>query len=200
MATQATTTGNGEEIIRFKDAIGRKFVFPFELVKTWHVGTRQTKRSAMMLPIFPVLIRRQQGIAQLVKSAFVMVDVLGPHVQNEHFDMIGPDGDIILPLTWAARIRPGMAISMQMYDSRLSTFFRADHLSHMNLGGRSTKRRLDHRSCRPACAFLPLGPTSSRQCQFLTHQARRLVLLYTQNTSCLGTVQNLRLGRRRRRP
>ncbi|KAK2023779.1 hypothetical protein LX32DRAFT_514062, partial [Colletotrichum zoysiae] len=54
--------------IRFKDAVGRKFRFPYELVKTW------------------------SGMEELIKQAFIHVDVIGPHVQQGQYDLIGPEG------------------------------------------------------------------------------------------------------------
>jgi hypothetical protein len=203
MAAPGTTTGNGEEVIHLKDAVGRKFMFPFELVKTWHVGTRQTKHFATVTPICSLLTTRQQGVAELVKSAFVQVDVLGPHVQEEHFDLVGPDGDIILPLTWASRIRPGMAISMTMYDSWPFTIFGADRVSDPNIGGQSRgqrERHLDSSCPARALDLLPRGPASSRQFRFLIHQARQLLLLDTLCESCLGIVQSQRPRKPHSRP
>lgn len=52
---------------------------------------------------------------ELVKIAFMQVDVLGPHVQEGHYDLIGPRGEILLPPTWHALIRPGMSITMTMW-------------------------------------------------------------------------------------
>lgn len=52
---------------------------------------------------------------ELIRSAFLHVDLLGPHVQQGHYDIIGPQGDIILPHIWSALIRPGMNISMAMW-------------------------------------------------------------------------------------
>ncbi|ESU18230.1 hypothetical protein FGSG_11383 [Fusarium graminearum PH-1] len=52
--------------IRFTDAVGRKFMFPFHLCATW------------------------QGMEDLIKQAFVQVDVLGPHVMKGHYDLIAP--------------------------------------------------------------------------------------------------------------
>ncbi|RSM02594.1 hypothetical protein CEP52_007900 [Fusarium oligoseptatum] len=55
------------EPLRFKDAVGRKFSFPFHLCNTW------------------------QGMEELIKQAFIQVDVLGPHVMDGHYDLLGPD-------------------------------------------------------------------------------------------------------------
>ncbi|KAG4264034.1 hypothetical protein FPRO06_03043 [Fusarium proliferatum] len=77
--------------IRFKDAVGRKFSFPFHLCATW------------------------QGMEDLIKQAFMQVDVLGPHVMEGHYDLIGPDGEIILPSVWEKVVQPDWAITMTMW-------------------------------------------------------------------------------------
>ncbi|PHH84162.1 hypothetical protein CDD83_2373 [Cordyceps sp. RAO-2017] len=77
--------------IKFKDAVGRKFSFPFHLCNTW------------------------QGMEELIKQAFLHVDVIGPHVQEGHYDLIGPNGDIILPSVWEKTVEPEWSISMTMW-------------------------------------------------------------------------------------
>jgi hypothetical protein len=51
----------------------------------------------------------------LIKQAFLHVDVIGPHVQEGHYDLINADGKIILPQTWAHFVQPGWEISMHMW-------------------------------------------------------------------------------------
>jgi hypothetical protein len=41
--------------------------------------------------------------------------VLGQHVQEGHYDLIGPSGDIILPQVWESVVEPDMAITMHMW-------------------------------------------------------------------------------------
>ncbi|KAK8137565.1 hypothetical protein PG984_003058 [Apiospora sp. TS-2023a] len=77
--------------IRFKDAVGRKFSFPFHICSTW------------------------QGMEELIKQAFLHVDIIGPHVQAGHYDLLGPDGEIILPQIWDKVIEPDWAITMHMW-------------------------------------------------------------------------------------
>ncbi|KAI1376902.1 hypothetical protein F4677DRAFT_445220 [Hypoxylon crocopeplum] len=77
--------------IRFKDAVGRKFSFPYHLAQTW------------------------QGMEDLIKQAFLHVDVIGPHVRAGHYDLIGPDGEIILPQVWDKVIKPDWAVTMHMW-------------------------------------------------------------------------------------
>lgn len=57
----------------------------------------------------------KQGMEELIKQAFLQVDVLGPHVQEGHYDLIGPNGDIILPSVWEKVIEPDWAITMTMW-------------------------------------------------------------------------------------
>ncbi|KAF4585460.1 kinetoplast-associated protein KAP [Ophiocordyceps camponoti-floridani] len=78
-------------IINFKDAVGRKFNFPFALVKTW------------------------PGMEELIKQAFLHVEIIGPHVQEGHYDLTGPNGEIILPSIWEKVIQPDWNISMTMW-------------------------------------------------------------------------------------
>lgn len=80
-----------KEPIKFKDAVGRKFSFPFHLCKTW------------------------KGMEGLIKQAFLHVDVIGEHVHQGHYDLTGPDGEIILPQVWDTMIRPDWEITMHMW-------------------------------------------------------------------------------------
>ncbi|EQK98053.1 protein related to kinetoplast-associated protein KAP [Ophiocordyceps sinensis CO18] len=77
--------------IKFKDAVGRKFSFPFHICQTW------------------------QGMEDLIKQAFKHVDVIGPHVQEGHYDLIGPGNEIILPSVWERVVEPEWSISMTMW-------------------------------------------------------------------------------------
>jgi hypothetical protein len=61
------------------------------------------------------LLTSFQGMEDLIKQAFMQVDVLGPYVMEGYYDLIGPDGDIILPSAWEQVIQPGMAITMTMW-------------------------------------------------------------------------------------
>jgi hypothetical protein len=50
--------------IKFKDAVGRKFSFPWHICKTW------------------------KGMEELIKQAFLHIDVIGPHVDEGHYDLV----------------------------------------------------------------------------------------------------------------
>ncbi|KAF2441450.1 hypothetical protein P171DRAFT_336830, partial [Karstenula rhodostoma CBS 690.94] len=67
--------------IKFKDAVGRKFSFPWHLCRTW------------------------KNMEELIKQAFLYVDVIGPHVDEGHYDLVGPDGEIILPQVWESIVQ-----------------------------------------------------------------------------------------------
>ncbi|KAL8829893.1 MAG: hypothetical protein Q9170_005978 [Blastenia crenularia] len=77
--------------IRFKDAVGRKFSFPFHLCNTW------------------------EGMEDLIRQAFLHVEVIGPHVADGHYDLVGPNGEIILPQVWQTMIEPDWVITMHMW-------------------------------------------------------------------------------------
>ena len=43
------------------------------------------------------------------------VEVLGPHVEQGHYDLLGPQGEIILPHVWDTVIEPDWTITMHMW-------------------------------------------------------------------------------------
>ncbi|KAL8798044.1 MAG: hypothetical protein Q9200_007830, partial [Gallowayella weberi] len=47
--------------------------------------------------------------------AFLHVEVIGPHVAEGHYDLVGPNGEIILPQVWETVIEPDWTISMHMW-------------------------------------------------------------------------------------
>jgi len=51
----------------------------------------------------------------LIKQAFMHVDLVGPHVLEGHYDLIGPNGEIILPQVWETMIEPDWSITMHMW-------------------------------------------------------------------------------------
>ncbi|BDD56511.1 hypothetical protein MPDQ_005090 [Monascus purpureus] len=77
--------------IKFKDAIGRKFSFPFDLCCTW------------------------KGMEELIRQAFLHIEAIGPHVAEGRYDLVGPNGDIILPQVWETVIEPDWTITMHMW-------------------------------------------------------------------------------------
>ena len=52
---------------------------------------------------------------ELIRQAFLHIEVIGPHVAEGHYDLIGPYGDIILPQVWETVIEPDWAITMHMW-------------------------------------------------------------------------------------
>lgn len=52
---------------------------------------------------------------ELIKQAFLHVDKIGPHVQEGHYDLMGPNGEIILPAVWDTTIEPDWQITMLMW-------------------------------------------------------------------------------------
>ena len=52
---------------------------------------------------------------ELIRQAFLHVDVIGPHVAEGHYDLFGPHGEFILPQLWETTIEPGWIITMHMW-------------------------------------------------------------------------------------
>ncbi|EXJ79082.1 hypothetical protein A1O3_08583 [Capronia epimyces CBS 606.96] len=77
--------------VRFKDAIGRNYNFPWERCCKW---------------------RDMEG---LINQAFAHIDGLADHVMNGRYDLIGPDKEIIMPNYWESTIEPDMHITMMMW-------------------------------------------------------------------------------------
>lgn len=51
----------------------------------------------------------------LIKQAFLHVEPIGTFVQQGHYDLVGPNGEIILPQVWETMIEPDWAITMHMW-------------------------------------------------------------------------------------
>ncbi|KAI0451939.1 hypothetical protein F5B21DRAFT_485137 [Xylaria acuta] len=78
-------------MVNFKDAVGRKFELPFHLIQEW------------------------AGIEDLIKQMFLHVDIIGPHVQAGHYDVLNSRGSIVLPSLWKYSIKPTESYSMAMW-------------------------------------------------------------------------------------
>lgn len=84
----------------------------------------------------------------LIRQAFLHVDLIGQHVLEGHFDLTGPDGEIILPQVWDTVIQPGVDISMHMWPMPEPQpmyggpgGFDPTMMDGMNLGGRHEKSK-----------------------------------------------------------
>ncbi|KAJ4580572.1 hypothetical protein HRR83_003519 [Exophiala dermatitidis] len=77
--------------VRFKDAIGRNYNFPWERCCKW---------------------RDMEG---LINQAFAHIEGLAEHVMNGRYDLIGPDKEIIMPNYWESIVQPDMHITMMMW-------------------------------------------------------------------------------------
>ncbi|KAL8899242.1 MAG: hypothetical protein Q9207_006295 [Kuettlingeria erythrocarpa] len=62
----------------------------------------------------PVLFK-DAGMEDLIRQAFLHVEIIGPHVAQGHYDLVGPDGAIILPQVWESTVQPDWMIIMQMW-------------------------------------------------------------------------------------
>jgi flagellar basal body rod protein FlgF len=55
-----------------------------------------------------------QGMEELIKQASLHVDILGEHVHEGHYDLVGPDGEIILLQVWEIMVQADWTITMHM--------------------------------------------------------------------------------------
>ena len=51
----------------------------------------------------------------LIDQAFAHVSDLADWVHGEHYDLLGPDGEIIMPEYWRETIQPDMQITMMIW-------------------------------------------------------------------------------------
>lgn len=77
--------------IRLTDALNRKFILPWSLVRSW------------------------KGMRTSVRRAFVNIEHIGPHVANGCYNLLSPYNEIILPSAWEMVIQPGWNIKMELW-------------------------------------------------------------------------------------
>ena len=53
---------------------------------------------------------------ELIRHAFRHVEVIGPQVDEGHYDLIGPEG-VIMPQFWEQSIRPDWLVTMRMWST-----------------------------------------------------------------------------------
>lgn len=52
---------------------------------------------------------------ELINQAFAHIENVGPHVREGHYDLEGPEGELILKNIWSTTIQPGWQITMKMW-------------------------------------------------------------------------------------
>lgn len=90
-AAEAKVPAKKAKPIKFKDALGRRFNFPYELCRTW------------------------KGMNDLICQAFAHVEPMGQMVADGNYDLIGPFGEIILPQIWETVLEPDWTVTMCMW-------------------------------------------------------------------------------------
>jgi hypothetical protein len=50
-----------------------------------------------------------------VKESFLHVDMLRSQVFDGHYDIVGPQGEIVLPQVWEDLVEPGWHMTMHMW-------------------------------------------------------------------------------------
>ena len=70
------------------------------------------------------MLTSYKDMEELIKLAFVYVKIIGPLVHEGSYDLVGPDGEIVLPQAWEKIVQPGMAITMNMWPTPQQPFKR----------------------------------------------------------------------------
>jgi hypothetical protein len=60
----------------------------------------------------------RQDMESLISQAFAHVDELAEHVDKGHYDLVGPEGEIIMPEFWDTAVEPGISIKMMLWEIR----------------------------------------------------------------------------------
>lgn len=122
--------------IKFKDALGRNFNFPFELCQTW------------------------KGTNDLICQAFAHIETLNAMVNDGRFDLVGPNGEGILPQTWDYLVEPGWRVAMQMWP--IKKLEKKVHIDTTNTRPVPTAAPVPKRAAPPRISSRPSGSSFGR--------------------------------------
>ena len=95
---------------------------------------------------------------ELIRQAFLHVDVLGPRVAEGRYDLIGPNGEIILPQAWESMIEPDWDITMHMWPSPEPRKLPPGHLFGYHFNRPRNRHESSHRSSPPGMPPPPPAP------------------------------------------
>lgn len=106
---------------------------------------------------------------ELINQAFAHIDGVGPHVREGHYDLEGPEGELILKNIWSTTVQPGWQITMKMWPQ-------LDLHPVRGQGGPGGQ---------PAFRFPPNLPPEHRAA-FLHQQQQRMAAQQQQNANARG--------------
>jgi hypothetical protein len=128
---------------------------------------------------------------ELISQAFVDVDKIGPYVMAGHYNLVGPDNEVILPAVWETVIQPGWHVSMQMWavsetrtthnDEELAAFEDASRLGDSDLPG-SGRPRISHQERPFRC---PMNACTSTGFQTLSDFVKHLEGVHDVDTGAI---------------
>ena len=50
----------------------------------------------------------------LIAESFSHIDTISPHIAEGNFDIVGPNGDIIMPGVWDLAVQPGWIVELRI--------------------------------------------------------------------------------------
>ena len=104
--------------IRFRDPLGRRFEFSFALCRTW------AGMEDLLLDCFPHVATSADDNDGGGGDGNDGTDgSVNARVRRGHYDLLGPDGHIVLPMVWESVVRPGWRVNMVFWPD---VFARAD--------------------------------------------------------------------------
>jgi hypothetical protein len=54
-------------------------------------------------------------VNELIRLALLHVEVIGPHVTAGKYDLVAPNGEIILPQVWETMVEPGWTVTIHLW-------------------------------------------------------------------------------------
>ena len=71
-------------------------------------------QSLFTYPPLPNLSNQFQAMKERIRSSSLIGGIIDPHVDGGHYELVGPDDEIILPRDWASIVEPGWIITLRM--------------------------------------------------------------------------------------
>lgn len=103
-------TSKVRSFIRLETEKGRSYNFPFHLCRTWDVSYLPHVTLGCR-----VLTRIAQGMERLIKQSFKNAPNLAASVAALEYDLLDPNGDIILPQVWESVVQPNWTMRVKLW-------------------------------------------------------------------------------------
>ena len=108
---QSTDDYEAEPVI-LRDCLGRRFLFPIKMCRSWQVSLHDEKRYQFKANLVTIL----QNMENLIKRSFSHIESLNSQIFRGSYDILSPTGEIILPEIWDTVIKPGWVVELRFWE------------------------------------------------------------------------------------